>query len=51
LENQLKDAHIQHSKDKAFKEAKSKVALDRLHIESVEELKHILQLVIRPKEQ
>jgi hypothetical protein len=52
LENQLKDAHIQHSKDKAIEEAKSKAALDYLCIESAEELRHILQLVaIRHKEQ
>jgi hypothetical protein len=52
LENQSKDAHIQHSKNKAIEKAKSKVALDRLHIESTKELKHILQLVdIQHKEQ
>ncbi len=45
MENQLKDARIQHSKDKAIKEAKSKAALDRLRIELVEELRQILQLV------
>ncbi len=52
LENRLKDAHIQHIKDKAIEEAKFKAAFDHLHIELVEELKHILQLVaIRHKEQ
>jgi hypothetical protein len=45
LENRLKDAHIQHSKDKAIEEAKSKAALDRLCIELAEELRHILKLV------
>jgi hypothetical protein len=52
LENVLKDAHIHHSKDKAIEEAKSKATLDHLHIESTEELKHVLQLVaIQHKEQ
>jgi hypothetical protein len=52
LENWLKDAHIQHNKDKAIKEAESKVAFDRLCIEFIEELKHILQLAaIQHKEQ
>jgi hypothetical protein len=52
LENQLKNAHIQHNKEKAIEEAKSKVALDRLCIESTKELRHILQLaVIQHKEQ
>ncbi len=52
LENLLKDAHIHHNKDKAIEEAKSKATLDRLHIESTEELKHVLQLVaIQHKEQ
>jgi len=52
LENRLKNAHIQHNKEKAIEEAKSKVALDRLCIESTKKLKHILQLVvIRHKEQ
>ncbi len=52
LENRLKDAHIQHNKDKAIKEAKSKATLDHLHIESTKELKHIVQLVaIQDKEQ
>ncbi len=52
MDNQLKDAHIQHSKDKAIEEGKSKAALGHLRIESIEELRHILQLAtIRHKEQ
>ncbi len=52
LENRLKDAHIQHSKDKAIEEAKSKLALDHLRIESIEKPRHILQLAtIQHKEQ
>jgi hypothetical protein len=51
-DNQLKDAHIQHSKDKPIEEAKFMVVLDHLRIESAEELRHILQLVaIQHKEQ
>ncbi len=52
MENQLKDPHIQHNKYKVIEEAKSKATLDHLHIESIKELKHILQLVaIQRKEQ
>jgi hypothetical protein len=52
IRESTKDAHIQHNKDKAIEEAKSKAALDHLSIESLEELKHILQLVaIQHKEQ
>jgi hypothetical protein len=52
LENRLKDAHIQHSKDEAIEEAKSNVAFNYLHIELAKELIHILQLAtIQHKEQ
>ncbi len=43
LENRLEDERTQHSKDKAKAEAKSKADLDRVRIESAEELKHVLE--------